>query len=127
MGHRRGEFGSGRGAGDGDIELLRERVLDHADEEDAVSGNDIGDIDNSSSTGPIKVVVRQDGIGRTGATVIAVCAGLALGLAAMALVIMLFRDDSLRQEMRSTQVEYRVLLNHTMELEAKQKAMEEKR
>lgn len=120
MGNRRGEFGSGRSVGDSDLELLRERTLDHPDEEEAVSGNDI---ENNSSTGPIKVIVKQDGIGRTGGIVLGVFAGLAFGVSVAALGGMIFRDNDLRNELEKTQTEYRVLLNHYMELQADVKEM----
>ena len=84
-----------------------------------MSGNDI---DNSSSIGPVRVVVKQDGIGRTGGIVLGVFAGLAFGISAAALGGMVFRDNDLRNELEKTQTEYRVLLNHVMELEAAQKA-----
>lgn len=79
--------------------------------------------DSTAYTGPIKVIVRQDGIGRTGGIVLGVVAGLALGLAAMSLVLMLLRDNDLRTQMRKTETEYRVVLNHYMELEANVKEM----
>ena len=97
MGNRWGKFGIGSDPGDSDLELLRERVLDHADDEDAVSGNDI---DNSSSTGPIKVVVKQDGIGRTGGIVLGVFAGCAFGVAIMTLVITQTSYRELERETR---------------------------
>ena len=120
MGNRRGELGGRGSVSDNDLELLRERVLEHPDEEDAVSGNDI---DNSSSTGPVKVIVKQDGIGRTGGIVLGVFAGLAFGVSVAALGGMIFRDNDLRNELEKTQTEYRVLLNHYMELQADVKEM----
>lgn len=120
MGNRGSQLGGGRDSGDSDLELLRERVLDHADDEAAVSGHDI---ENNSSVGPVRVIVRQDGIGRTGGIVLGVFAGLAFGIAICSLVVMNLRDGDLRTEMRNTQVETRVMINHVMELEANQKAM----
>ena len=109
MGNRRSELGSGRDSSDSDLELFREKLLDHTDEEDAVSGNDIENSSNAT-TGPIKVVVKQDGIGRTGGVVISIVAGLALGLGVMAVVLMGMRDrdrdervDKLEKENRLTQ------------------------
>ena len=117
MGNRRGKFGGGGDSGIGDLETLRERVLDHAEDEDAVSGDDI---DNTAYTGPIKVVVRQDGIGRTGGIVLGVVAGLALGLAGMTLSMMILRDTDQREasdkrhaevmdQMRKTETEARMV------------------
>lgn len=123
MGIRRNQFGSRGPPDDSDLELLRERILDHPEDEDAVSGHDI-DANSQATTGPIKVIVRQDGIGRTGAAVLAALAGLALGISGTALTLMLLRDGGLNRELDKTQTEYRVLLNHVMELEAAQKAME---
>lgn len=110
MGHRWSKFSGGRSAGDSDLELLRERVLDHPDEEEAVSGHDI---ENNSSTGPIKVIVKQDGIGRTGGIVLGIVAGLGFGLGLVTLTTTTRDYRELEREVRLQQLkldEYRVAL-----------------
>lgn len=125
MGNRRGKFGGGGDSGIGDLETLRERVLDHPDEEDEVAGIS-NDNSSTAETGPIKVLVRpeviikQDGIGRTGGIVLGVVSGLALGLAGMTLAMMVMRDDDQRaaadkrhaevmEQMRKTETEARMV------------------
>lgn len=71
MGSRRGEFGSGGSASDGDLEFLRERLLDHPD--DMVSSESHG---NS---------VNNYGIGRTSSLVLGILCGLSIGVSAFSI------------------------------------------
>lgn len=104
MGSRRGQRNAGGSGDTSDLEALRENVLDHPDEEDEVSGNAN---ENNASTGPIKVVVRQDGIGRTGGIVLGCVAGTALGIAMMTATLMILRDNS--REIAAQQSENRLM------------------
>lgn len=96
------------GAGDsGDLEGLRERVLDHPDEEEALTGAD-NENTSSASTGRISVKVIQDGIGRTGGIILAIFVGLAFGMSGMLVAwhgdlkqsVQLERSDSQRDRDR---------------------------
>lgn len=114
MGNRWSKFGGGRSAGDGDLELLRERVLDHAADE--VAGNDI---DNSSNVGPIRVIVKQDGIGRTGGIVLGVFAGMAFGVSVFALIQSKLDNTRSQEDARLAEREARMLQYYLLELDAK--------
>lgn len=112
--HRNRERAGGAGDG-GDLETLRERVLDHPDEEEALTGNDN---DATACTGPIKVVVRQDGIGRTGGIVLGIFAGCAFGMAVMTLIVALLRDADLREDLRKAQTQAALLERRYIDLES---------
>lgn len=106
MGSRSGQRNAGGSGDTSDLEVLRENVLDHPDEEEAIAGTDI-DNQSSATTGPIKVVVRQDGIGRTGGIVLGCVAGTALGIAIMTAALMIMRDHS--KEIAAQQSENRFM------------------
>lgn len=92
----------------GDLETFRERILDHPDES-------VADIENSShaTTGPVRVIVKQDGVGRTGGIVIGIVAGLALGMAVLDTITGSRDYHELEREVRLQQLkmdEYRMAL-----------------
>lgn len=108
MGGSRSEFGAGSGSSDSDLERFRENVLDHPGDE--VAGND-----NSSraETGPVKVIVKQDGIGRTGGIVLGVFAGVAFGMSVMTIYLFGTSYRELERESRLQQLkmdEFRMAL-----------------
>ncbi len=77
-----------------------------------MSGNDIG---SSASAGDVQVIVKQDGIGRTGGIIVAVFSGLAFGISIGALVLMLLRDNGLREQMQKTEKENRLTQYYLMD------------
>lgn len=107
---------TGRVVDGGDLEALRERVLDHPEEEDAVSGNSN---DSYAETGPIKVIVKQDGIGRTGGIVLGVFAGMAFGISALTLVDSILNTRRSEEAARIAEREARMLQYYLLELDAK--------
>jgi len=121
MGRDGGKFGRGRSDSDGDLELLRERVLDHPDEEEALRGPENN---NELSTGPIKVIVKQDGIGRTGGIIVACFAGTALGIAVMAVVLMSMRDRDHIDDIAQIRMESRISQEKLNKLEPRVNQLE---
>lgn len=106
MGGDRSKQFVGRNTDSGYLQGLRERVLDHPDEEDEVSG-----ISNDSyaETGPVKVIVKQDGIGRTGGIVLGIFAGLGFGIAVVTLILKLSGDAATQEQLRKTETEARMV------------------
>jgi hypothetical protein len=81
-----------------------------------VSGNDV---ENTATTGDVKVIIKQDGIGRTGGIVLGVVAGLALGIAVITLVDSIRNTDRTEEASKLAEREARMLQYYLLELDAK--------